>query len=271
MKLAYPVATPEVRAAILGIKGPPAEVFPALITLGYSAIEPFVGDPAAFDTEAWASAVGRSGLTVAAVGTGPVVFDHKLTFTDPDAAVRRAAIVRAQAVVQFAARLGSQVNIGKLRGDLVPGGEARSRDFMRAAFTEVCATAADLGVVVTLEPQNRTIINNLNTTAESLAWLRDLALPNLKLMLDVFHMHHEGEDLAASFTAARDQLLHIHYADTERRVPGDGLLDFPAITAQLRALGYTRCVTVEIKQAPTSLDAARRSAGFLLPLLRPVS
>jgi len=270
MKLSYPIATPEVRAAILGAKGAPGEILPALRDAGYAAIEPFVGDPNAFDSAAWITAVQRSGLAVAALGTGPVVFDHQLTFTDPDASVRQAAITRAKTIVDLAAHLGTQVNIGKLRGDLAAGDAAQtSRDWMRAAFTDVCAYAAARGVVVTLEPQNRTIINNLNTTAESLTWLRDLALPNLKLMLDVFHMDHEREDIAASLSAARDVLLHVHYADSARRAPGDGDFDFVAITRALRAIGYNRAITVEIKQEPDVLTAARRSATFLLPLLNP--
>jgi len=268
MKLSYPIATPEVRAAILGAKGAPGEILPALRDAGYAAIEPFVGDPDAFDSSEWITAVQRSGLAVAALGTGPVVFDHKLTFTDPDASVRRAAVARAKTIVDLAARLGTQVNIGKLRGDLAAGDAAQTnRDWMRAAFTDVCAHAATRGVVVTLEPQNRTIINNLNTTAESLIWLRELALPNLKLMLDVFHMDHEREDIPSSLGAAREVLLHVHYADTARRAPGDGDLDFVAITRALRAVGYDRAITVEIKQEPDVLSAARRSAAFLLPLL----
>jgi len=268
MKLCYPIATPEVRAAILGAKGAPEAILPALRDAGYAAIEPFVGDPDAFDSFAWSAAVERSGLAVVALGTGPVVFDHKLTFTDTDASVRRAAIARAKTIVDLAARLGTQINIGKLRGDLAPGDAAQtSHDWMRAAFSEVCAHAEARGVVVTLEPQNRTIINNLNTTAESLAWLHDLALPNLKLMLDVFHMNHEREDIPTSLVAAREVLLHVHYADTDRRAPGDGDFDFVAITRALRAVGYNRTITVEIKQDPDVLSAARRSAGFLLPLL----
>ena len=137
MKLSYPVATPEVRAAILGAKGAPGEILPALRDAGYAAIEPFVGDPDAFDSSEWIAAVQRSGLAVAALGTGPVVFDHKLTFTDPDASVRRAAVARAKTIVDLAARLGTQVNIGKLRGDLAAGDAAQtSRDWMRAAFDD---------------------------------------------------------------------------------------------------------------------------------------
>src|SRR5688572_21532426 len=109
MKLAYPIATPEVRSPILGLHGDPDEVLPALRDAGYDGIEPFVADPAKFSIEAWARAVEHNGLEVAAVGTGPVVSDDKLTFTDRDESARRAAIVRAKDVVRFAACLGAQV------------------------------------------------------------------------------------------------------------------------------------------------------------------
>ena len=86
-------------------------------------------------------------------------------------------------------------------------------------------------------------------------------------MLDVFHMDHEREDIPASLGAAQDVLVHVHYADTARRAPGDGDLDFVSITRALRTVGYDRAITVEIKQEPDVLSAARRSAAFLLPLL----
>jgi 5-keto-L-gluconate epimerase len=269
MKLAYPLATPEVRAPILGVKGAPSEVLPALRDAGYDGIEPFVADPAKFDVAAWAQAVERSGLAVVAVGTGPCVFDDALSFTAENEEVRRTAIERAKAVTRFAARLGSQVNIGKLRGEISAAHPAQSWAWMRAALTEVCAEAAKHHTIVTLEPQSRGIINNLNTTPGALDFVTELGLPNLRLMLDSFHMEAEGEDLPAGFraAAAQGQLLHVHFADTQRKAPGEGRIDFRAAIAALRALGYDRAITVEIKQDPDALSAARRAAAFLRPLL----
>ncbi len=269
MKLAYPVATPEVRASILGLKGLPADVLPRLRDAGYDGIEPFVADPAKFDAEAWAAAVGRSGLAVVAVGTGPCVFDDGLTFTSEREEVRQAAVERAKAVVRFAARLGSQVNIGKLRGEIAAANPAQSWAWMRAAFTAVCAEAERHGVAVTLEPQSRGIINSLNTTAEAREFVAALGLPNFRLMLDTFHLEAEHEDIAAAFrtVAADGQLLHVHFADTGRKAPGEGGIDFRAAVAALRAAGYDRAVTVEIKQEPDGPAAARRAAEFLRSIL----
>ncbi len=268
MKLAYPVATPEVRAAILGAKGPLAEVLPALRDAGYDGLEPFVADPAKFDAEVWSTAVERSGLAVVAVGTGPLVFDEQMSFTAPDESARHRAVERAKSVARFAARCGAQLNIGKLRGTISADQPARSWDWMRAALTEVCAEAAAHGIGVTLEPQGQPTINNLNSTVASLDFLAGLALPNLRLMLDTFHLEVEREDIGAGFrsAAARGALLHVHFADTGRRAPGEGAIDFPAAIGALRAVGYDRAITVEIKQEPDWLAAAGRAAAYLRPL-----
>jgi len=142
MKLAYPIATPEVRSPILGVQGDPEHTLPALRDAGYEGVEPFVADPTKFDVEVWARLVERNGLQIAAIGTGPVVSDDKLTFTHCNESVRRAALARAKDVVRLAARLGAQVNIGKLRGEILPEREAETRCWMRVAFTEMCEFAA---------------------------------------------------------------------------------------------------------------------------------
>jgi sugar phosphate isomerase/epimerase len=267
MKLAYPVATPEVKAKILGCTLPIAQACAELRAAGYAGIEPFVCNPMRFDVEAWLDEVKRHDLAIAAVGTGPMVFDDGLSFTAADPARRRIAIDRAKAVVTFAARCRAQLNIGKLRGDLRGDPAGKADEWMREAFLEVCAYAAASGVSVTLEPQNRTVVDNLNTTAEAIAWIDAQRISNLGLLLDSFHMDHETEDLASSLTQARTHLWHVHFADTQRGVPGTGRIDFAAIVLRLRELGYDRFITVEAKPEPDSLTAARRAADLLLPLL----
>jgi sugar phosphate isomerase/epimerase len=269
MKLAYPIATPEVRSAILGIKGAPVDVLPALRDAGYAGIEPFVADPTKFDVERWANAVDQSGLEVVAVGTGPLVFDDALSFTAADAARRQLAVERTKACVGFAARFGAQLNIGKLRGDVAADNAAECWAWMREAIAEVCSEAAGQGIAVTLEPQGRPTINTLNTTREAIDFLAELAQPNLRLMLDTFHMQVERDDFGAAVRelSTRGWLMHVHFADTGRRSPGAGGIDFATAVTALRAAGYDRAITLEIKQEPDALAAARRAAAFVLPLL----
>ncbi len=265
MKLAYPVATPEVAGRLLAWSGSIEDIAASLADLGYSGVELFVRDPAGFATAPLAAALDAHRLAVAAIGTGPVAAHDRLTFTDPAPAARAAALARACAIVDLAADLGSQVNVGKLRGRVGHHPDApRWRD---DGFKVMCEHAQRRGVRVTLEPQHRGIIDNLNSTAESLAWLEALALPGLGLMLDSYHMRHEDPSPTEALASAREHLLHIHISDTDRRPPGRGAIDFPRFLQALRGLGYDGFLTVEIEQTPDSAQAAADAAAFLRPLL----
>ncbi len=261
MKLAFPLSTPEIDRPLLALAGDPARTCASLRELGYDGVELFVRDPAAFDRTTVIGAARDAGLAIAAIGTGPVAVIDGLTFAS--AATQRAAIARTCAIVDFAAEAGAQVNVGKLRGDLGTSGRDAGAARRDEAFREVCAHARSVGVEVTLEPQNRSVVDNLTDTRTSLDWLRRMAEPNLRLMLDTFHMHLEDPCPAASLVAAGPLLRHVHFADVGRRPPGSGGIDFTTHLAILRALDFEGFVTVEIAQQPDGLTAARRALDWL--------
>ncbi len=263
MKYAYPLLTPECDAALPAASGDAEVLLPRLRQLGYSGVEPFVRDPSAFDADRFARAVESSGLTVCAVGSGPLAVEDGLSLCSPDPDLRRRAIERTKRVVDFAARFGSQVNIGKLRGMLGSSDREESADRRDAAFREICAYARDHHVAITLEPQTMTVVDNLNTTREALDWMSAMALPNLYVMIDTLHAHCDDPDLPSSIVTARKLLLHIHFSDTGRRAPGSGQIDFKALLHLLHAVEYRRFITIEIKQSPTMEDAARRAIDYL--------
>ena len=60
---------------------------------------------------------------IASVGTGEVFGEDRLSFSDPDADVRAAALARAKGILEFAGRLGVDINVGRLRGRLIKGRE----------------------------------------------------------------------------------------------------------------------------------------------------
>jgi sugar phosphate isomerase/epimerase len=265
MRLAYPVATPEVAGRLLAWSAPLASCLPALARQGYTGVELFVRNPGEFDSGQVARLLREHHLKVAAIGTGPVAVHDRLTFADADPAIRAAAVARAKTIIDFAAELQTQVNVGKLRGTVRHHpAAAQWRD---DGFRAICDHAAQRHVLVTLEPQHRGIIDNLNTTAESLAWLEHLAHPALRLMLDSHHMQLEDPSLPAALSAARGPLIHVHLADTGRLVPGRGEIDFPLFLRTLRGIGYDGFLTVEIEQTPDSASAAALAARYLSLLL----
>ena len=270
MKLAYPVGTPDTRKAVLGCQGDPAEVLPALREIGYDGVELFVRDPRAMDVDRLLSLLKTNRLDVPVVGTGPLVSDDGLTFTAVDPAVRRAAVERVESVVELAANFGAQVNVGKLRGDLRDGMRDKSWGWMEEGFSRLCQTADRHGVQITVEPQTRSVINNLNTSQEALAWVKALHHPNLYLMLDVFHMDREEPSIAEGICRTKGAFLHVHFADRRRGVPGTGGIDFHEALVVLKSIGYDRYITMEIEQYPDSLAAARAAYEFVSNAMREV-
>ena len=260
-KFSYTVATPDTRTKALAWSGDPETIFKKLSEMGYAGVELFLRDPDELDAEWYRETTQRYGLAVPAIGTGLTGAEDKLSFTDPDEKGRRKAIDRAKRIVDFAAVVNSQVNIGKFRGLL--GGHPEAKEWMRAAFAEVCGHADKAGVFITLEPQNRFGIDNMTSTREALDWVRAQKLPRLKLMLDTFHMQIDDPCMPASLVEAADLNIHVHFADTNRDRPGTGSIDFAMVLRMLKALRYDRFISLEINQTPDSETAARQALAYL--------
>ena len=259
MKLAYTFCTPDTQARMPAYRGDYQEGFAALKEIGYQGVELFVRDPRVLERQKISQALQKCGLEVVAIGTGVLAADDKLSFTSPDESLRTEAITRVKAVVDFAAELGAQVNVGKLRGDIHKGDTAQTVVWRDRGFAELCSYAANKNVNVTIEPQNRFVVDNLNTTQEALAWMKAQDQPNLFVMLDVFHMNIEDASICASLVEAGNRCIHVHFADSNRRTPGTGHIDFVEIVRILKALGYQRYISIEIEQNQADIKTAREA------------
>ena len=105
--------------------------------------------------------------------------------------------------------------------------------------------AANLGVDLCLEVLNRFENHVLNTAEEGVAFVREVGKPNVKVMLDTFHMNIEEDSFGQAIRAAGPLLGHFHTGEANRRVPGKGRLPWHEIGAALREIGYGGAVVME--------------------------
>jgi sugar phosphate isomerase/epimerase len=110
--------------------------------------------------------------------------------------------------------------------------------------------------VIALEALNRYETHLVRTLADADELRRRIDLPNVELMADVFHMNIEEDSIAASLSAYVDHIVHVHLADSHRREPGSGHLDFAAVFDALAGGGYTGAFAMEFLPAT---DAALRA------------
>ena len=140
----------------------------------------------------------------------------------------------------------------------VPDATGREAELDRTAQTIAGAidTVSTDGVVIALEALNRYETHLLRTLADADQLRRRIDSPNVRLMADVFHMNIEEDSIAASLRAYAEHIVHVHLADSQRREPGSGHLDFAAVFEALADNGYTGPLTMEFVPAT---DAAIRA------------
>jgi Sugar phosphate isomerases/epimerases len=146
-----------------------------------------------------------------------------------------------------AAQVGGKILVfGSGGARNVPEGFPREQAEQQiVSFLNLCADASErTGVVVVIEPLNRTESNILNTVAEGAEYVRKVARPGVRNLADTYHMEHDGEPLQA-ITKFAEVLAHTHTADTDRRAPGTGIYDHVALFRALRDARYDARLSIE--------------------------
>ncbi len=110
---------------------------------------------------------------------------------------------------------------------------------------EVSQTARDYGILYCLEIVNRYEQFLLNTAAEGMRFLREVESPNVKLLLDAFHMNIEEDCIGESILAAGDAIGHFHIGECNRKVPGKGHMPWREIADALKGAGYQGKIVME--------------------------
>ena len=253
-----------------GVSVPLPTAIARAAALGYDAIEIMpraVDDP---EPDKLRTLTAQHGLTIAGIASGFLAVEQGLSFTHPDPAVREGAVEAFHRCLEMAGRAGAAtVSIGVVRGKLSHGlGHAQAMAHLLACVREVGRAAQARRLTLVLEPGNRYETDFLHTVEETIAFLEAVNLPNVRLMLDTFHMNIEEVSIAAAVHQAGPRLEHVHFADSNRHAPGWGHLDFAAVAGALRAIGYRGGIGLEMMFEPDFDAAARQGIEFVRQLFR---
>ncbi len=117
------------------------------------------------------------------------------------------------------------------------------------------------GMDILIEPLNRAECNLLNTVEECAQFVREIHLPDLALMADLYHMEANGES-PETLRDAMPLVHHLHIAGVDRSLPADGFDPYLQTCIQVvKASGYDESVSYEtvdgdIRRALVLLKAA---------------
>ena len=270
MKLAYQVAMPDLESSPLltAYQGSLEDSFRHLAENGYQGIELMVRDPQKLDPELLNRLTSTYGLEVVMLATGEIWAQDHISLSSSNPENRLRCIKRFKEFIDCAAPYHAQVNIGRVRGELVPGIPPETTlDLAVDAFRQLASYAEDKGVTIALEPVNFLQCNFINSTAEGRDIVDRVGYQNFRIMLDVFHMNIQDADIFEEIQRSKGYFSYVHLCDNNRLYPGNCGLDFPKIMQSLHAVDYEGYVSVEVLQLPSGDVALTESAQCLLPLL----
>ena len=166
MNLSIVLSTQQTQFQAATLSGSLEANFAKIAALGYQGVELAIRDPHLVDLDGLIELADKHGLRVPAIGTGQAWGEEGLSFTDPDPAIRQAAIERIQSHIPLAARFGAVIIIGLIRGLVRPGIEhAQAMSWLIEALQACSLAASPAGVRLALEPINRYETTLINTVS----------------------------------------------------------------------------------------------------------
>jgi hydroxypyruvate isomerase len=163
-----------------------------------------------------------------------------------------------------------------LYGNRVDGAAPEEQDALATENLVIAArAAAQIRGTVLVEPVSGAPRYPLLTAADALAVIDRVAkeepdaAANLALLLDVYHLAVNGDDVEKAIEASVGRIGHVQIADAPgRNEPGTGELDIDGHLRRIAATGYDGWVGLEYKPSGASADAfdwlprAQRAASF---------
>ncbi len=232
----------------------------AAAQMGYDGVELMIRSAEDCDREELAQVLSDNGLELAAVSSGGGALSRGLSMCSPDPRVREQAREFAAEIIEFAGSFGAPVVFGMLRGGVEPGlDRATALGWLREAMNEAGLRARKHGQNILIEPQNRYEINLINRLDEGVQFIESLDVDNARILADLFHMNIEERSVCAALREAADYIGHVHLADSNRRAPGYGHMDFAEVARTLREIGFDGYVVAELQPYPSPHEAAKQA------------
>ncbi len=157
-------------------------------------------------------------------------------------------------------QLGASIVVwGSASSRNVPEGFSRDQawrqiiDFLKHAGN----LARSRNIVIAIEPLRKQESNIINTGAEALRLVHDVGHPNVKMIIDYYHLRIEKED-PAILEQARNEIVHMHFANPAgRRWPKSPDEDpvYSEFFGFVKKIGYRGRISIE-GQGTLAADAA---------------
>jgi sugar phosphate isomerase/epimerase len=195
------------------------------------------GPDLGYDVDETLKILGDHGLRVSGV-CGMFSADNDMACNR--AVVRQAAIDYLKREVPFTREVGGEYLL------VVPGAVGRPKAYDDVEFERSSETLkawghlfTENGIKAAIEPIRSAEVSLVHTVADAKKYLRAVSHAGVgHINGDVYHMQSEESHIGEAIIDAGDQLVNLHFADSNRAALGEGFLDVATIIRALYLIGY---------------------------------
>lgn len=214
--------------------------------MGFDAVEIIPFDVENFPAAKVRKAAADLGLTIN-TGFGMPVECNTIS---PDPATRKKGVELSRRLIDLSNEAGAKVFAGAIYcGWGYLSGRMRTADEWKWGIestrlaAEYARSTSDL--IIGIEPLNRFESHFINVARDAVSFIKEVGLPNVKVHLDTFHMIREEDNIGQAVRDTRGYLGYVHACESQRGIPGTGLMPWAEFFSALKEVGYDYCITIE--------------------------
>jgi len=215
--------------------------------LDFAPLDIAIAHPEKFPTDKVKEAAGEAGIEIVTTST----LNASTNLISPGKEIRARGVKSLKTLVDINYRLGSKI----LGGVVYAGwgclsGKPRTEqewEWSVEAMREVAAYARERGeLIIAVEPVNRFETHFLNIAEDAVRYCRDVGTGNMRVHLDCFHMIREETSFRGAVeTCGREYLGYVHVCESNRGIPGTGLVPWKEFFTALKDIGYQGPLVIE--------------------------
>lgn len=231
-----------------------------LRVLGGEVLEIAVGDDVEFSpqrTRAAAAALGMQ-LVISPGGEWPLECD----LSSEDKQEQQRGLAWHKQNIELASELEALAYSGALYGHtgVVERRRPPAAESERVAdgLRELAEFAAAHDVLLAIEPMSHFRTHLINTPAQALQLVSAAGHENLRVLLDTYHLVTEVRDYRVAILEMGERLWGVHACESDRGVPGGGLVPWDQVAAGLAETHFTGPVMLESYNSALGDFAYRR-------------
>ena len=222
-------------------------IIPKAKELGFEVLDIAIAHPETFPTQKVKDQAAKAEIELVTTTT----LNDKTNIISPDAAIRANGVKSLKLLVDINRELGSTILGGvNYAGWGCLTGKPRTQQewqWSTESMRQVANYAKDTSdLIIAVECINRFETHFLNIADDAVQYCKDIGTGNMKVHLDCFHMIREELSFKGAVEACgKEYLGYIHVCESNRGIPGTGLVPWKEFFTAVKDIGYTGPLVIE--------------------------